>query len=236
MGWSIRSTVQLSWHKFQTRSTSTQKACPYDTGAVCDCSQPNTALPFDVACVPLHATTPDNVGLWCWLSCRECQHCIANAYVIKAVFRSSYLSWCTVRASRFCTPFTRQAIIQQRRREGCSDRTDTLSEMIRNSASVKSGGCMTDSEICDQCITLILSAFETTTGLAGVALYMVSEYPKVEQCQTNRSRLLRVPCMRHRCYTVHEGRHAKPVRSIIHVVCNRLQKNCALNRPPYFAL
>jgi cytochrome P450 len=82
-------------------------------------------------------------------------------------------------ASRFCTPFVLQDIVQQRRGEGCSGRTDTLSELIRNSATSKSGG-LTDSEICDQCITVILSAFETTTGLAGVALYMVTKYPEVK--------------------------------------------------------
>jgi cytochrome P450 family 110 len=70
-----------------------------------------------------------------------------------------------------------QKLIEQRRSEGCENKTDTLSEMIKNVSS--NGDRLSDEEIQDQVITLMLSGYETTVGAVCGALYLLPLYPEV---------------------------------------------------------
>ncbi|KAG5175245.1 cytochrome P450 [Tribonema minus] len=65
-----------------------------------------------------------------------------------------------------------QEIIEERRASSCEGMTDTLSEMIKQ-------GQLSDEEIRDQMVTIMLAGYETTAALTVVALHLLPQFPQV---------------------------------------------------------
>ncbi|KAG5175247.1 cytochrome P450 [Tribonema minus] len=63
-------------------------------------------------------------------------------------------------------------IIAERRASGCKDKSDMLSEMIKQ-------GQLTDEEIQDQVLNVMLAGYETTAALMLFAMHILPSYPEV---------------------------------------------------------
>eukprot|EP00953_Heterococcus_sp_UTEX-ZZ885_P014766 8338-Heterococcus_DN1.PRE.5 len=91
-----------------------------------------------------------------------------------------------------------QKLIEQRRSEGCENKTDTLSEMISNVSST--GDRLSDEEIQDQVITLMLAGYETTVGAVCGALYLLPLYPEIIVAKVARTTHNEVEYLLCECY------------------------------------
>src|SRR5262249_15005023 len=70
-------------------------------------------------------------------------------------------------------------IIEGRRRSG-RDHGDLLSMLVAAQDSEGDGGVMTDEQLRDECITILLAGHETTANALSFAWMLLSEHPEVE--------------------------------------------------------